>query len=328
MKPGSLAYGATKLVEVCAQVEAGETALIVTDVGTDTCLSQALVQAIIAAGGDPATMIMSRVKTDSGEPAAPVAAALRAADVVFAPVSVSITHTRAVADACATGTRIVAMTQWTPSMMQGGGIEADFAAIEPRVREVAKWWDEGDEVTVRTAAGTDLVLDIRDRLGSPHAKTGIVRAGDFHPVPDIESPVSPVSAEGRIVCDASIPYLGIGIPDRPVVLEVEQGKVVSIEGGTAADKVRASWQSMDDPNVYNIAELGIGMNPHCRLVGLMLEDEGVANTCHIGVGTSTSLGGIVQAACHYDFIMHQPTIKVDGNTLMDEGELRVSPKRP
>ena len=66
-----------------------------------------------------------------------------------------------------------------------------------------------------------------------------MRPGDFHPVPDIESPVSPVTAEGRIVCDASIPYLGIGIPDAPVTLEVRDGKVVSITGGRAADTVRA-----------------------------------------------------------------------------------------
>lgn len=92
---------------------------------------------------------------------------------------------------------------------------------------------------------------------------------------------------------------------------------------SAADKVRTSWESMNDPNVYNVAELGIGMNPQCRLIGLMLEDEGVANTCHIGVGTSASLGGIVKAACHYDFIMHRPTIKVDGDTLMDEGGLTI-----
>ena len=80
---------------------------------------------------------------------------------------------------------------------------------------------------------------------------------------------------------------------------------------------------MNDPKVFNIAELGIGMNPHCRLIGLMLEDEGVANTCHIGIGTSITLGGTVKAACHYDFIMHDPTITVDGKTLMDAGKLLV-----
>lgn len=318
-----MAKGAAKLVNVCAAVQPGEEVLIVTDVKQDFSIAQALAAAVVAAGAKPITMIMTQVKSDSGEPSPAIANAMKSVPVVFTPVSVSITHTQAVTEACAAGARIVAMTQWIPEMMMGGGIDADFAAIEPKVLEVAKIWDEGSFVHVTTAAGTDLKLDIRGRLGTPHAKTGIVRPGDFHPVPDIESPVSPVTAEGRIVCDASIPYLGIGIPDAPVTLEVRDGKVVSITGGRAADTVRASWESLADPNVYNVAELGIGMNPHCRLIGVMLEDEGVASTCHIGVGTSNTLGGTVKAACHYDFLMHNPTIKVDDRVVMRDGVLMV-----
>ncbi|MCC5862588.1 MAG: leucyl aminopeptidase [Gammaproteobacteria bacterium] len=323
LKEARMMRGARKLVEVCAEVQPGEQALIVTDVHTDASIAEVLFGALLSAGARPTIIQTPSGKTDSGEPEPVVAAAMAAADVVFTPVGVSMTHTHAVQDVCKRGGRVVALTQWTPGMMMGGGIDADFAAIEPRVRRVAAIWDTGEQVRVTTAAGTDLTLDIRGRLGSPHAKTGIVRKGDFHPVPDIESPVSPVSAQGRIVCDASIPYLGIGVPDQPVTLEVRDGNVVSIEGGRAADIVRASWEAMDDPGVYNIAELGIGMNPCCRLLGLMLEDEGVANTCHIGVGTSITLGGTVKAKCHYDFIMHRPTITVDGECIMRDGELLI-----
>jgi leucyl aminopeptidase (aminopeptidase T) len=133
-----------------------------------------------------------------------------------------------------------------------------------------------------------------------------------------------VTAEGTIVCDASIPYLGIGKLTEPVRLEVRKGNVVSISGGPAAAIVKASWDALNDPAVYNVAEIGIGMNPHCRLIGVMLEDEGVANTCHIGVGTSITLGGTVKAPCHYDFIMFDPTIVVDGRTIMDNGNLLIT----
>ncbi len=323
-KAANMMRGARKLVETCARVEPGERVLIVTDGAADPSLAAVLFDALLAAKAVPATIRTVSGKSDSGEPEPMVSAAMGAADVVFAPVGVSITHTDAVRRFCAAGGRVVAMTQWTPEMMIGGGIDADFEAIEPRVRRVAAVWDKGESVHLTTQAGTDLMLDIRGRLGTPHAKTGIVRKGDFHPVPDIEAPVSPVTAEGTIVCDASIPYLGIGVPDRPVTLTVEKGRVVMISGGEAARKVRESWEAMGDPNVYNVAELGIGMNPRCRLIGLMLEDEGVATTCHIGVGTSTTLGGTVKAACHYDFVFHRPTIAVDGDVVMREGELLIA----
>src|SRR5690554_4092511 len=105
-------------------------------------------------------------------------------------------------------------------MLLGGGIDADFRAIEPTVLKVSKVFDEGSRVTVRTRAGTDMVLDITGREATPHAKTGVVRPGQFHPIPDIEAPVSPVTGSGTIVCDASIPYLGIGLLEEPVVLQV------------------------------------------------------------------------------------------------------------
>ena len=51
----------------------------------------------------------------------------------------------------------------------------------------------------------------------------------------------------------------------------------------------------------------------------MLEDEGVFGSCHIGIGTSITLGGVVKAACHYDVIMKSGTIVADGKMLMEHG---------
>lgn len=315
--------GARRLVEHCTSVQPGEQALIVTDTSTDPTIAQSLAAALREVGATPLIVTTDEAKADSGEPAPPVAAAMLAADVIFTPVQVSITHTEAVKAACARGARVAALTQWVPDMLRGGGIEADFKAIEPRVMAVARIWDEGATVQVTSPSGTDMTLDIRGRRGTPHAKTGVVRPGTFHPIPDIEAPISPVTGSGVIVCDASIPYLGIGVLDEPVTLTVADGRVTSITGGWAAERVRQAWEAFDDPNVYHLAELGIGMNPHCRLVGLMLEDEGVATTCHFGIGTSNTLGGNVKAACHYDFVVHDPTIVVDDRVIMRDGQLLV-----
>lgn len=318
-----LLFGARRLVDQVTGVQRGERVLVVTDATTDPSIADAIRAAAVERGADAYVLLAAEAKADSGEPPAVVAAAMRAADVVFTAVRVSLTHTDVVREVCARGGRVAALTQWVPDMLVSGGIEADFQAIEPTVLALAALFDAGETLTVRSAAGTDMTMDIRGRLGTPHAKTGVVRKGTFHPIPDIEAPVSPVTGEGVIVCDASIPYLGIGVLEEPVTLRVRDGKVVSIEGGWAADRVRASWEAFGDPNVYNLAELGVGMNPHCRMRGLMLEDEGVATTCHFGIGTSNTLGGTVKAACHYDFIVHDPTIAIDGRVVMDRGVLKL-----
>lgn len=317
-----LSLGAQKVVHECAEVRQGETVLLVTD-EAKLDIARAVASVAAEAGAEVSIGIMSLRHQDGQEPPAPIAAAMKAADVIFTPVSVSITHTSAIHDACAAGARAVAMTGFTERMMKGGGIEADFRELKPVCERVAGYLDRGSEVRVTTLAGTDVTLTIAGRVGI--AKTCIVEPGEFSPVPDIEATVSPVegSANGVIVADASIPYLDIGVLNEPVQFSVHDGFITSVEGGEVADRIRAAWEAMNDPNVYNVAELGIGLNPACTLTGEMLEDEGCWGTVHFGIGTSITLGGQVKAASHYDLLMHKTTIVIDGETILEDGELRV-----
>ncbi|NLX85141.1 MAG: leucyl aminopeptidase, partial [Synergistaceae bacterium] len=143
--------------------------------------------------------------------------------------------------------------------------------------------------------------------------------------PTIEANTTPVegTANGRIVADASIPYLGIGVLDEPVVVEVKDGFITSITGGRQAEVLKKDLASHNDPNCYNIAELGVGLNPQCRMCGIMLEDEGVIGTAHIGIGTSITLGGITKAPIHYDLLMWNPRIEVDGKVIIDGDKVLV-----
>jgi leucyl aminopeptidase (aminopeptidase T) len=151
----------------------------------------------------------------------------------------------------------------------------------------------------------------------------VVEPGEFSTVPTVEANVSPLegTANGRIVADASIPYLGIGVLDTPVTVTVKDGFITDIEGGRQADTLIKNLIEQNDPNVYNIAEIGVGLNPKCRMCGIMLEDEGVISTCHIGIGTSITLGGTVKAAVHYDLLMWAPKIIVDGKVVLDREDV-------
>ncbi len=312
--------GARTLVETCADVGAGEDVLVVCDYPM-LDIAEAVARAARERRAVVVLAIMDPREVDAGEPPLPVAEAMRSSDVVFTPVSVSITHSDAVFRACASGTRIVAMTGFTRRMMMSGGITADFRRLRPLVTGVAGAFSAGSTLTVTTPAGTDLTVDISQRRGV--AKTGIVQPGDFSPVPDVEAAVAPVegSAEGVIVADASIPYLGIGLLSEPVTFRARGGMIISAEGGEPAARLLAAWERQNDPQVYNVAEVGLGLNPESRLTGEMLEDEGTWGTVHIGTGTNVTLGGRTRAASHYDLIMSAATIRIDGEVILRNGQL-------
>lgn len=313
--------GARKLIEECAAVKPGEEVLVVTDFLT---LDVAEVVATAARSVTPevAVIAMPPRRTDGAEPPACVAAAMKAADVFFTPVSKSITHTDATRTALNAGARGIMLTQYNLRMLEGGGIDADFAAIRPVCEWVGKCWADGRRVRITAPGGTDITASIEGRPGNAHP--GIAHGpGTMTTVPNIEASVSPVegTCEGMIVADASIPYFGIGILDEPVRYTVRSGRAVSIDGGRQAQEVVRMMADCRDENVYNIAQLSIGLNPYCKVQGVMLEDEGAYGTCHIGIGTSTLLGGTVKTALHYDALIWRPTIEIDGQTIMKDGAL-------
>jgi len=320
MAENNMLFGARKLLTLCTHTKPNESVVIVTD--TELAgLAEPLAVAAAEVGAEPTICVMRTRAVHGQEPPRPVAAALAVADVFFVPVKVSITHTRAVKEAVQAGGRGLVMTDFRPEMLVRGGIEADFAAQASVCRRLAAIFEAGERVHLTTVAGTDLRLSAAGRRGN--ALTGMVEPGQFSTVPTIEANFSPVegSADGVIVADASIPYLGIGVLKEPVRAEVREGFIRHIEGGEQAEVLSRDLAAQGDAHVYNIAELGVGLNPRARLCGLMLEDEGVMGVVHIGIGTNLTLGGQVKAKVHYDLLMHGATLMVDGKVVLREGQL-------
>jgi len=322
MKELLMARGAGTLLDTCVAVKPGETVLIVTDM-MKFAIARVIAATAVERGAETILSVMQPRARAGQEPPEPVAEAMKKSDIVFLPVSYSVTHTHAVKNAAAAGARIIALTEFTEDMMIHGGLEADFTELKPICQKVADAFGRGKRARVTTPAGTDLSMDIAGRPGN--ALYCIVGPGQFSPVPNVEANVSPVegTANGRIVVDASIPYLGIGLIEQPIHVEVRDGFITRIERGRQAEVLRRDLESHGDKNSFNIAELGVGLNPKCKMIGVMLEDEGVLGSAHIGVGTNITLGGNVKAPCHYDLLIWHPRIEIDGTVVINDTKVQV-----
>ncbi len=320
MKKMLMAKGAKQVVEVCAQVQENESVVIITEPRT-LSIAESVAAAVTAVGAEPTITVIMPRKSDSAEPPATVAAAMKESDVFISAVYTSITHTYAVKNAVENGSRGIMLTQFEDHMLIDSGVLADFPKAAPTCEAVAKALENAETIHLTTTHGTDLKMSATGRKSN--AMTGMVKSGQFAPVPTIEANVSPLegSATGTIVCNASIPYIGIGIVKENVVCTVQDGFITAIEGGHEARVLSDDLASKNDPNVYNVAEIGVGLNPRCKFNGLMLEDEGVFGSVHIGIGSSITLGGTIKAACHYDLIMTGVTLVADGVTIIKDGEV-------
>ncbi len=316
-----LTRGARQLVEVNGRVAEGEPVVIVTDPEMER-YATLVAEAARARGAVVTTCIMPVRGQDGQEPPEPVARAMAEARVIFSPVSISITHTRAMRSALEAGARAILMTAYTDEILTSPALlETDFQAQAAICHKIGDAFSRGSQLRLTSPKGTDLTFSMEGRTAN--VLTNLPDPGQLAPVPDIEVNVVPVtgSANGRLIADASIPYLGIGILKEPVVCTMEDGYITKMEGGPEADRLRVYLSSFGDRNCFNVAELGVGLNPNARLTGEMLEDEGVLGTIHIGIGTSHTLGGEIVAPTHYDLLMWEPTIEVDGRVIQRDKEI-------
>lgn len=320
MRQLALVRGAQTLVESCAAVKPGERLLVVTDVGRPFAVAEALAVAGEHAGAIVSTIIMQPVPTGQ-EPSDPVRGAMLEADVILAPVTGSLFHTTAARLAVEAGGRLISITEATEELLTSGGCLADFDATAPTAEKVRQALSGASQLQVTAPGGTDLTMSLASREGM--TVTGIARDSGIRTAwPDIEAFIAPVegTAAGVLVVDASASNLGL--VRSPIRMEVSNGRVVSIEGGSQAREVERSLAATAHDGSYAIAEFGIGLNPAALVRGQIVEDEGVYGTAHVALGSNTNfVGGTNWAPIHFDYVFLEPTITLDGHTIMSSGQL-------
>ena len=169
-----------------------------------------------------------------------------------------------------------------------------------------------DVVRLRGRAGTDLSLTITGRPW--HTDTGPLEPGKAANYPSGEIFVAPLrdGADGVLVADLTVPYTVEGLVDEPVTMRFERGRVTSIEGGRAAELLRAIVEEAGE-GADVIAELGIGLNPTIAPRGHVMLDEKAGRTAHVAIGRNTGpYGGDNEATIHVDCILSLPELEADG----------------
>lgn len=299
----------------CMALAPGETAGVLSDPGTRG-VAECFHGFLQAADRECQWLEMPVQDQHGSEPPPAVARWMTGLDVLVMATTKSLSHTRARREACQAGARVASMPGVTREMVERT-MGASYGEIHRAGQAVCRVLDGGSRVRLWSAAGTDLRLSIEGRTS--HNDDGqIHRPGDFGNLPAGEAFVAPRegSAEGVLVVDAGM--AGIGRIGEPVVITVEKGRAVRIEGGTEAACLREIL-ARHGPEAANIAELGIGTHPGARLTGAILEDEKVRGTVHVALGTNAYFGGCVEAGVHLDGVLRHPGLAVDGVRVMEDG---------
>lgn len=310
--PSELAVPAETAIDQCMGLKSDESCVIVTDDEREP-IGGALYRAAREITDDTTILRYPPGEQHGEEPPEPVAAAMREGDVVLAPTTKSLSHTRARSDANDAGARVATLPGITDEVFTTG-LDADYEAIERHSRAVFEQVVDAREIRVTASAGTDIAFDVAGREW--RQDTGIVHEpGEMSNLPAGETFISPESATGTFVVDGTMMPYGLLDPEQTLTFEVADGYVTAISDDRIREQVETAAEEVGQ-DAYNLAELGIGTNVAVtELVGSVLLDEKAAGTVHIAIGDDAGIGGDTDAPLHLDGIIREPTVHADGEQI-------------
>ncbi len=306
------------MIRECVGLQPGEEVLVICNPPTEELGALLRINAQ-GEGGEATLAVISERESHAAEPPEAVAAAMLAADVVVAPTIQSISHTEARKEASDAGVRVASMPGVTEEML-ARVMGADMKSLRKRGTLLSRLLGAGAEARITCPHGSDLRLGLTGRTAIVDAGV-LSKKGAFGNIPCGEAFIAPVegTSEGTLIVDGSI--AGIGKLDTPVELGVDGGHLVEASGPEGARLMELLTEHGEDGT--NVAELGIGTNEEAIVTGNILEDEKILGSAHVAFGASAAIGGTVQVPVHLDCVVLEPTVEVDGATIVDSGELAV-----
>jgi leucyl aminopeptidase (aminopeptidase T) len=199
-------------------------------------------------------------------------------------------------------------------------LDIDYDALTKLGKRIINSVEKGGEIHVTCPRGSNLKLRADGRFwmnddGKPLPSSAPVTPL-VHNLPVGEVFVAPLedSAYG-VVYPRTLP--GSTAQGIRVQFRGKEKAVVTAEKGYEFISPRLEKAT---GNPYCIAELAFGTNP-CG--DIILATEKAYGTCHFAIGQNTWLGGKNECSIHWDFLIDNPTVTVDGRPVLKNGKFMV-----
>lgn len=329
-----------EVFEKCA-VKRGDTAAILSETQSRQVNVQLAELALLRLGARPFHIVVPTPRNPHPVPVrstgaseaigrlAPVVSALGQAGFVVDCTLEGLMHAPETPEVLKAGARIMVISNEHPEALER--MRPD-AALEKRVRAAAKMLRSAKHMTVTSAAGSDLTVNMEgaatvgvwgwtDRPGTlAHWPGGLV----------VSFPKSG-TVNGTLVLDRGDINLTFKryLQDR-ITLTLERDYVTKIEGdGSDAEMMRGYFAAWNDKDAYAVSHVGWGMNPAARYEALSMygqrdtngtELRAVAGNFLFSTGANEFAGR--HTAGHFDLPVMRTTIAVDDTVVVKDGRLQ------
>ena len=261
----------------------------------------------------------------------PVVQALAASTLVIDCTVEGLMHAPELPAILAGGARVVYVSNEHPEAL--ARLKPD-AALEPAVKAHVKRLRASKTMHVRSAAGTDLHLQLQGAaVGGNWGYTTTPGTLTHWPGGMVLAFPAAGSVNGTLVlAEGDVNLTFKRYLERPVTLRIESDHVTRIEGsGTDADLMRsyiAAWDDAGSRNAYAVSHVGYGLNPQARWDSMALYDKRDFNGTELRAFAGNflySTGANEVAGCHtlghFDLPLRNCTVALDGVAVVEQGRV-------
>jgi len=200
--------------------------------------------------------------------------------------------------------------------------DVEYEKMQELGRKVANVLEKSHEVKITDPDGTDLNFTLERRKA--HIYDGVIDDEDIEmgavyaslPAGYVAAVATETSAHG--VLSSNVPYAQAGVMVERMVLRFEKGKLASFDGGKNIEFVKDMWKK-GTGDKDKIGWLTIGLNPKAKLG--YLNNPIVLGTATVGIGFNKELGGTNESDYALGVTVGKPTVKLDGETIIKQGQL-------
>jgi 2,5-dihydroxypyridine 5,6-dioxygenase len=226
------------------------------------------------------------------------------------------------------GARVLAISNEHPEILER---TAPLAEDEAPVREAMRRLKAARTMHVRSAAGTDLRIDLAGaRVGGVWGFTARPGTLSHWPAGLVLAFPSAGSVHGTLVLDRGDVNLTFKrYLQDPVTLVIRDDHVEGIEGDSVdADLMRGYYEAWGDRSAYAVSHVGWGLNRRARWDAMTFYDKADFNGTELRAFAGNFLysTGANEVAGrhtlgHFDLPLRRCTVTLDGEVVVDEGRL-------
>jgi 2,5-dihydroxypyridine 5,6-dioxygenase len=186
-------------------------------------------------------------------------------------------------------------------------------------------------IRVTSSAGTNLTMSKEGRpAGTQYGISDVPGRWDSWPSGFLYCAPLEKTANGVLILDVGdiLVMLGRYVAEA-IRIEIENGKVVRIDGGVDALLLRDHLEQSKDPEAFVISHIGWGTDKRARWTEVAqrgMEDGGrdarsVYGNVQIAFGENYSFGGENKTKAHEDLVLRKATFELDGVVIVKDGEI-------